>query len=194
VKRRLGFDPTKKVVLIIGGGDGIPKGRTILRRIVQLVPIVEVAIVCGYNRALYRAATRLKSRRKLDNLKIFSYIDFVHELLSVSDIVITKCGASTFMQILLSQKIPIVNSYLWEQEKGTVEFLKACRVGVYEKKVRKLPSLIHRLVTDPKLYSYYQRNIAALSMENGTSKVAEFLVNFQTSSKINKEEVYESHR
>jgi processive 1,2-diacylglycerol beta-glucosyltransferase/1,2-diacylglycerol 3-beta-galactosyltransferase len=34
----------------------------------------------------------------------------------------SKCGASTFMEILLSKKIPIITDYIWEQEKGNVDY------------------------------------------------------------------------
>ena len=113
-KKRFGFT-SHKILLIMGGGDGIPNGVLILKSILNSFPNYGIAFVCGRNKLMHDEAVRLKEKYKLENLKIFGFIDFVHDLLSISDIVITKCGASTFMEILLSKKIPIVNSYIWEQ-------------------------------------------------------------------------------
>ncbi|MGE5498469.1 MAG: MGDG synthase family glycosyltransferase, partial [Syntrophothermus sp.] len=115
LKNRMGFSEDQRIILIVGGGDGIPKGEKIVRRIVQSLPRVQIAVVCGKNKALFDQLMHMKEKRKLDRLKIYGYVDFIYELINISDVVITKCGASTFMEILMMHKIPVVNSYLWEQ-------------------------------------------------------------------------------
>lgn len=177
LKKRLGFDPEKKLVLIMGGGDGIPKGEMILKSLLEQLPEVSMAIVCGRNKSLYEFALELKKKGNYENLKVYGYISFVYNLLSASDVVITKCGASTFMEILMTRKIPVVNDYIWEQEKGNVEFLVKNRLGIYEKNMKKLPSVIKRLLMDEGLYKSYIANIERAHLRNGTSDVAEFIVN-----------------
>ena len=38
VKKKYGYDPNKKMLLILGGGDGIPKGEKILEEIIKIKP------------------------------------------------------------------------------------------------------------------------------------------------------------
>jgi processive 1,2-diacylglycerol beta-glucosyltransferase/1,2-diacylglycerol 3-beta-galactosyltransferase len=173
VKQKYGFTREKKVVLIIGGGDGIPNGKSILRQLLYASLDVEIAIVCGKNKELYGDALELQQR--FPSLKIFAFVDFVYELLNASDIVITKCGASTIMEILIMKKIPIINDYLWEQELGNMEFVRDNELGIFERNISKLPAIIKELVSGGERYQRYQKNIAKMNVRSGTEEVGEFL-------------------
>jgi processive 1,2-diacylglycerol beta-glucosyltransferase/1,2-diacylglycerol 3-beta-galactosyltransferase len=173
VKQKFGFDPEKKVILIIGGSDGIPHGKSILRHLLQASLNVEIAIVCGKNKELYAGALELQQHNP--SLKVFAFVDFVYELLNASDIVITKCGASTIMEILIMKKIPLINDYLWEQELGNMQFIRDNELGIFERDIAKLPSLIQELVSDDEKYQRYFKNIEKMNVRSGTEEVGEFL-------------------
>lgn len=174
IKERFGFSPGKKIVLIIGGGDGIPNGKFILRHLLGASLDVEIVIVCGKNRQLHTDA--LKFQKKYPALKVFGFVDFVYELLNAADIVITKCGASTIMEILLMKKIPIINDFLWEQELGNMEFVRDNNLGVFERTIAKLPGRIRELASTEEQYQRYQHNIEKMNLRNGTKEVGEYLV------------------
>ncbi|TCO04013.1 MGDG synthase family glycosyltransferase [Natronoflexus pectinivorans] len=176
IKQELGFEPERKIILILGGGDGIPKGKKILKSFLQDNPDDYVAIVCGNNKELYRKAEKMKAKHQFQNLKLYTFIDFVHELISIADIVVTKCGASTFMEILLSGKIPVINNYIWEQEKGNMEFVRDNNLGIYERDINKLPLKTRSLLRDPGKLDYYKQNIQKASLRNGTPQVSKFIV------------------
>lgn len=177
IKGRFGFASNKKIVLIIGGGDGIPHGKFILEHLLASSLNIDIAIVCGKNKQLYDDSVALQ--RQYPSLKVFAFVDFVYELLNASDIVITKCGASTIMEILMMKKIPIINDFLWEQELGNMEFVRDNMLGIFERNIQKLPEIIHKLVSDELEYHSYVQRIEAMNLTNGTSGVAEFLVSLQ---------------
>lgn len=174
-RKRLGFE-NKKILLILGGGDGIPKGSSILKKILNSGGDFEIAFICGKNKRMFKKAERLKRAQNIERLKIYEYIDFVNDLLSISDVVITKCGASTFMEILLMGKVPVVNSYIWEQEKGNVEFLIENELGIFEKRVGRLPKIINNLFTNESLLNKYKSNIENTHLKTGVAEVAKFIL------------------
>lgn len=176
LKEKHGLDKDRKLILVAGGGDGIPKGKAIMKSLLKHGLDADIAVVCGRNKKLFSQAMELKNRFPSGRLKVFGYIDFMHEMLNMSDVVITKCGASTFMEILMTRRIPVVNDYIWEQEKGNVEFLVQTGTGIFEKNIRRLPEVINRLLTDDEYYSSFIKNIDALKLQNGTKAVAEFIV------------------
>jgi UDP-N-acetylglucosamine:LPS N-acetylglucosamine transferase len=176
IKQNLGFPIDKRIVLILGGGDGIPKGKSIIKRFMKDNPDTYVAIVCGNNKELYKKAWKLKSKHEFDNLKIYGYVEFIYELINISDVVITKCGASTFMEILLSGKIPIISNYIWEQEKGNMEFVRDNALGIYEKDIQKLPLKTREIIHNPALYNFYKQNISKAGLQNGTRLVSEYIL------------------
>lgn len=177
IKKQFGFSLEKKVILVIGGGDGIPHGKFILQQLLFASLDVEIAIVCGKNKQLYNDATDLQ--RRYPALKVFAFVDFVYELLNASDIVITKCGASTIMEILMMKKIPIINDYLWEQELGNMEFVRDNKLGIFERNIQKLPAIIRELISGETMYAMFRQNIEMMNLRNGTRDVAEFLVSLR---------------
>ena len=108
LRENLGFDPGRRLILILGGGDGMPGGIKILKNLLRNNPAAEIAIVCGNNHLLYKRAWDMKVKLRAERLKIFGYIDFVYEMIHMSDVVVTKCGASTkysFDEIMSSNKL-----------------------------------------------------------------------------------------
>jgi len=176
VKKKYEYDPAKKMLLVLGGGDGIPKGEKILEELLKLKPDYEIGIVCGKNEVLQKGTEYLKKKYNADHLKIYGYVDFIYELISISDVVLTKCGASTIMEILNLKKVPVVNDYIWEQELGNVDYLIEKKLGIYEPKIKKLPETVNSLLENEKLYLGYKKNIQNEKIYNGVKDVAEYLL------------------
>ncbi len=179
IRMNLGFAPESKIILIMGGGEGMPKGKKILKKIIKRNMQAEIAIVCGRNMKLYSDAQKIKAKYKTENLKIYGFIDFIHPLISISDIVVTKCGASTSMEILLMGKIPVINNYIWEQEKGNMEFVCNGNMGILERNTDYLPDIINRLLKDNVFHNSLINNITQASLRNGVSQVSDYILNFQ---------------
>ncbi len=179
IRKKLGFEIDSKIILIMGGGEGMPKGRKILKRIIASNMDAEIAIVCGKNQKLYNKAIKLKNKYKIHNLKVYGFIDFVHLLVSISDIVITKCGASTSMEILMMGKVPVINNYIWEQEKGNMEFVCQSKMGILEKNTRFLPDVLHKLLTDNEFYNSIKNNIKNAAISNGVGQVSDYILKLQ---------------
>jgi UDP-N-acetylglucosamine:LPS N-acetylglucosamine transferase len=175
----LGFKSDSKIILIMGGGEGMPKGKKILKKIVKRNMDAEIAIVCGKNLKLYDSAVKIRNKHRITNLKVYGFIDFVPSIISISDIVITKCGASTSMEILLMGKVPVINNYIWEQEKGNMEFVCNNKMGILEKNTENLPDVINKLLGDSEFYSSIINNIKKASILNGVGQVSDYILNFR---------------
>lgn len=179
VRSSLGFRTDSKIVLIMGGGEGMPKGKKILKKLISSNMDAEIAIVCGKNKKQYKQAISIRDKKGLSNLKVFGFVDFVHSLINISDVVITKCGASTFMEILVSGKVPLINNYIWEQEKGNMEYICNSEMGILERKTEFLPVVLQKLLTDSSYYNTLRRNIKNASIKNGVGEVSEYILNFK---------------
>jgi processive 1,2-diacylglycerol beta-glucosyltransferase/1,2-diacylglycerol 3-beta-galactosyltransferase len=179
IRANLGFASDSRIILIIGGGEGMPKGKKILKKIIRRNMDAEIAIVCGKNVKLYNGAIKIRNKYGLSNLKVYGLIEFVHSLISISDIVITKCGASTSMEILMMGKVPVINNYIWEQEKGNMEFVCNSNMGILERNTNSLPDVLNRLLVDNDLYKTLTDNIKKASLRNGVGQVSDYILNFR---------------
>jgi len=179
IRRNLGFEADSKIILIMGGGDGMPHGKRILKNLLIENMDAEIAIVCGKSNKLYNQSRKLKEKYGMENLKVYGFIDFIHSLINISDVVITKCGASTFMEVLMIGKVPVINNYIWEQEKGNMEFVCRNNMGILERDIRSLPGVLQRLLTDNEFYNSISTNIKNASIRNGVGQVSDYILNFQ---------------
>jgi len=177
LKNELGFREDSKVILILGGGEGLPKGIKILKKILIKGLDAEIAVVCGRNLKMFTYLQKLVTKFNIRNIKVYGYVDFVHSLISISDVVVTKCGASTFMEVLLAGKVQVISDYIWEQEKGNMEFVCNAEMGILEKKVNRIPDILNRLLNDREYYDYITSNIRKASLINGAGLVSEYILN-----------------
>jgi processive 1,2-diacylglycerol beta-glucosyltransferase/1,2-diacylglycerol 3-beta-galactosyltransferase len=177
LKRNYGFDSNKKLILIFGGGDGIPKGLKILEVLLESGIDINIGIVAGMDKILLNKSGKLKEKYKANNTQVFGYVDFIYDLLNISDFVITKAGASAMMEILHLEKIPIVIDYIWGQEKGNMEFIRDNKLGIFEKDINKLPAILTELLNNDSKYSFYKDNIRKENLLIGTEDVSNFLLN-----------------
>ncbi|HBE42839.1 MAG TPA: hypothetical protein DDW27_16875 [Bacteroidales bacterium] len=178
VRKELGFREDSKIILIMGGGDGMPGGEKIFRTLTSACIDAEIAVVCGRDGFLYKQLSELKEKNKLDNTRIFGFIDFTYSLIQISDVVITKAGASVCMEILLAEKVPIINNYIWEQEKGNMEFVCKSGMGIYKKNPRQLPDLVNNLLRNKEYYNLLVSNIRKNMIRNGVEQVSQYIMNY----------------
>jgi UDP-N-acetylglucosamine:LPS N-acetylglucosamine transferase len=177
-KSTLGFRPDQRVILLLGGGDGMPRGFRIVKTLLRRHPGVGVVLVCGRNKSLFRKAGRLVATEEGKNLRVFAYVDDVPDLIRMSDAVLTKGGASTVMEIIAMERIPVITTYIWEQEKGNVEFVVKEHRGVYEKSIGKLPKILTDIFDDTPPFRLIREKNRASPIQNGTPAVAEFIMKY----------------
>ncbi len=178
LKAALGFQPRQRVVLLLGGGDGMPRGLRIAKRLLSQIPGVGVILICGRNSAQFRRASRFALTEEGRRMRAFGYVDNVPDLIRLSDAVLTKGGASTIMEILALGKTPVITMYIWEQEKGNVEFVVKDHRGIYEKRIHKLPEILSGIFDDSPPFRLIRETNRQSLIENGTPAVAEFIIKF----------------
>lgn len=174
-KKQFGLSLEKKTIFIMWAGDGIPKGEKILQELVDTKINAQIMIVCGKNQKLERQANKIASLHPEYIIKVFGFVNFMYDLVNISDIIITKWWPATIMEILMMKKIPVINSYIRWQEKWNMEFVVDNKLGFYEPNVKKMIWIIKNML-DGWDITEYQNNIKNLHLRNGTEEVAEYLI------------------
>jgi len=173
IKKSLNIPLDKKVILLLGSWDGLPQWKQILQHLCKLSVKEQVLIVCGKNKTLLQQAQKIKSANPHIAIQTFEFIDFLHDLLHISDVVISKWWPATIFEILLCGKIPLVHSYMREQEKWNVEYVVENKVGTYEKNIKKLTQIAKEILDGD--LSAYQDAIKKLDLKIWTKEIAEYI-------------------
>jgi processive 1,2-diacylglycerol beta-glucosyltransferase/1,2-diacylglycerol 3-beta-galactosyltransferase len=172
-----GLSSSRKTVLIFGGGDGMKKGLPVFKRLLKSNVQHNIIMICGRNSLMQQMAQRLADASGKTGIKVFGFVYNVNELLALADVVVSKCGASAVAEIIITAKIPVIVDYIWEQEKGNLDFILDNQLGFYEPDAEKAVARINELITNPDKLEKYRRNIQSLKYENGVYRIAKFLVN-----------------
>ena len=133
VKNELNFDFEKPILFILGGGDGIQKGSQILETLLNAKPDLQSIVVCGRNQKLYDDCNLLiNSFETGSTVKLFKFVDFVSELISISTVVVSKAGPGVVFEVLMLGKPLILCEYIWPQEEGVVSFVEKNEFGSFK--------------------------------------------------------------
>lgn len=177
-KAELGLDDGRPIVLLAGGGDGLPDADRLLYHCHALGLQAHYLVVCGKNEKLRlqveRTLERLPTFR--DRVRVFGFVDFMFDLMNVADLIVTKGGPATVMEILLIGKPPLVINYIYGQEQGNVDFLLEHGVGTYIPDPRKMAARLRDLLEHPAELDEMRRRIASLGLTNGTPQVARWVL------------------
>jgi len=143
--QKLGVNPAKFTALIMTGAVGIGP----IEEIVQaLADDVQLLVICGKNQRLFDRLTKLN----LANVKVYPLIDYVDELMSVSDIVLTKAGGLTISESLAKGLPMIFFSSIPGLETANEEVICESGAGIKGKSVEEIKNTLFSLKANPSLY------------------------------------------
>ncbi|MFH1354983.1 MAG: glycosyltransferase [Candidatus Omnitrophota bacterium] len=132
---KLGLKNDKFTVLMLTGSFGLGP----IERIIDcLYGQVQLLVVCANNQKLYK---RL-SNKNLSDVRVYGYVDNIQELMTVSDIIITKPGGSTISEILMRELVPVFISPIPGQESGNVRVLMNYGVGILPGNVEEIKQAV----------------------------------------------------
>lgn len=113
------FNNNLPIVTITGGGVGTDSLKKAIKIILKRRDL-NLIVICGKSEAL-----RLELVNKYkdeDNIYILGYVSNIQDYFQISDIIISKPGPATILEIQLFNKKSIITKPIGEQEKGNVDY------------------------------------------------------------------------
>ncbi|MEO6728791.1 MAG: glycosyltransferase [Candidatus Dojkabacteria bacterium] len=121
--KSLGLDPTKKTVLLTGGGFGIESLKKAISNISKKFQDLQIILIAGKN---INFKSYLEDKYKNNkNIKILGYVNNMQDFIFVSDIVIGKPGPATILEFEVFNKKAILTKKIGEQEIGNIAYAKS---------------------------------------------------------------------
>ncbi len=166
-----GFATDKKLVLLAGGGDGLPRGLQVLRKLAASADDFQIAMVCGKNKAQFQKALAIKEKYPHKNIKIYGFVRIMYELMNMADVVVAKGGPATIFEVLSLRKPLFIASYFYGQEQGNVDFVVENGLGWYDSSATRLAQSIVHLLKHPLLFQEVSERLSKQVIGNGTAEV-----------------------
>jgi len=124
LRRAHGLDPEEPVILAMVGAANLVRGPVDLYRVLAELPRpVQILFVCGRDERLRRAIEAIRPSARGDRVRVFGYVDDVHELMTMSDLLVSKAGGVTTSEALAAELPMIAVSPVPGQEEENLAFL-----------------------------------------------------------------------
>ncbi len=142
-RMQLGWKSDKRIILMIGGGDGTGPLVSSARAIDARQLDCELVIVAGRNRALKSALEAVNWKRPS---RIYGFVDNIEVLMRASDLLITKAGPAAITEAAVIGLPILINGAIKHQESPNVEYVMKHEAGVYAPGPTKTAECVARLL------------------------------------------------
>lgn len=168
---------TKKLFYFFGGGEyGLGKNKTIaiLDVLANSNYDIQVIAIAGKNEKLKHDFENIVVKNNKQNtIKVLPFTDKVPELMSISDLVITKPGGLTTSESLASKLPLIVINPIPGQEEENAEFLENSGAAIWIKKYSNPDAIINSILGDENKLNNMKENSIKLAKVNSTKDICE---------------------
>ena len=172
---KLSLSNDRKNILIMGGGAGVLPIDKILNVCNQIDSPLQLIAVAGKNQALYRKLVQLAATSK-HPVKVLGFVDNVHELMSVADLLISKPGGMSSAEALTKAVPLIIFCPIPGQEEANTRFLLDKHVALRADSLPELQGILTRLLfEDNNDLSALCQQAALLGRPNAAADIAKII-------------------
>jgi len=174
------LNPNKKTVLFFGGGEfGLGKEKTvqILKTLASSSFDIQVIAIAGKNEKMKEEFEKVVNEfNKHDSIKVLPFTDKVPELMSISDLVITKPGGLTTSESLASHLPIVVINPIPGQEEENAEFLENSGSAIWLKQDSSPEEIFNTILGNNDKLSIMKENAIKISKRNSTKDICNILL------------------
>ena len=120
VRAQLSLQKDVPTLLVLSGGFGMGPVREILGELNRIERPLQIIVVCGRNEKLRKELAGLPSRHAM---QVLGFATNMHELMAVSDLILTKPGGLTTSEALAMGKPLLILNPIPGQEAANSDFL-----------------------------------------------------------------------
>lgn len=176
-----GLSPDRKTVLFFGGGEfGLGKTQTfkIFKSFVECPENIQIVAIAGKNPKMKESFENLVYELgKFDKVKILEYTNKVPELMSISDLVVTKPGGLTTTESLASGLPIVVINPIPGQEEENAAYLEENKVAIWIKKDDNVEEILNNLFANPDKMQEMKIRARLIAKKNSTKDICNILLN-----------------
>ncbi len=175
-----GLQDNLKTVLFFAGGEfGLGKTRTIeiFESLIRYIDNIQVIAISGKNEKMNNVFHEVVERCQKENtVKVLSFTDKVPELMSITDLVVTKPGGLTTSESLACHLPMVIINPIPGQEEENAAFLESKGIGVWLKKNDVPRFVFENIFSNPEKLQSMRENTDQLAKPHSTEAICNILL------------------
>jgi processive 1,2-diacylglycerol beta-glucosyltransferase len=169
IRKELGIHKGPPTVLVMSGGLGLQSIRTALERLVKIRDDVQFMVVCGKNEKLRRDLDRLVDGN--GRFRIFGFMKTIHDMMQVSDLIITKAGGQTVTEALTRGLPMLVFMPTPGQEVRNTVYLMEQGAALLAVSPRDLEAKVRTFLREPRVMQQMARRSRAIARPDAAREI-----------------------
>jgi len=167
LKAALGWPIDKPAIIAMAGGEGVGSLDQIAEELTTLD--ATIVVITGKNANLLKKLTLSATP---ENLKVYGFVNNMHELMQAADLIVTKAGPGTVVEALNSHLPLILYSRLSGQEDGNVSFVTDHGAGIWQPKINAMSKTIQAVLDNPQTLANMTAAAATIAQNGANAKIA----------------------
>ena len=163
LKKELGLKEDMFTVLVATGSFGIGP----IEEIIDELKKFQIIAVCGHNQGLYNKLSVQDS----GFVHIMGLVDNMHELMAVSDVMVTKPGGLSISEALVSQLPLIFFNAIPGQETGNIRVLKTYGIGISGCRISQIGEQLRKMRASKDVFLTTLKRTKALARPSAVSDI-----------------------
>jgi processive 1,2-diacylglycerol beta-glucosyltransferase len=148
LRKQLGLRHDLPVLLVLSGGFGMGPVADIVAALDRVDRPIQALVVCGRNDELRQ---QLATRDYRHPTRVLGYVDYMHQLMAASDLVLTKPGGLTTSEALALGRPLFILNPIPGQESANSDFLLERGAAVKVNRIDDLPFRLAQTLVPTKL-------------------------------------------
>lgn len=182
IRKSFKLDENKNTILFFGGGQfGLGKDATvkILKAFINnLDDKFQMVLISGKNQKMFDNFTKVVIEKEVESkVKVLGFTTQVPELMSISDLVVTKPGGLTTTESLASGLPIVIINPIPGQEEENAKFLVDSGVGIWIKKPEKAEEYVQTILSNPNELKNMKIKSKLLTNKNSTKNICDIIFN-----------------
>lgn len=174
------LEKNKKTILFFAGGEfGLGKNKTlqIFEDLIKNFEDIQVIAIAGKNEKMkLQFESIVQEFNKENNVRVLEYTNKVPELMSISDLVVSKPGGLTTSESLASNLPMVIINPIPGQEEENAEFLESKGIGIWIKKNDSAYEIFKSIIDNPKKLEKMKKNTNILAKKHSTEDICKIIL------------------
>lgn len=176
ISAKLGLLPNRLTILVMGGAYGtLGAIKGVCKTLADENLPLQLIVVCGKDEKLYKSLDNLINGVR-NPITLFGFSNNVEELMTVSDIVITKAGGLTVSEALTKRLPLIIYKPIPGQEEENAKFLSKVGAGKTANSIEELVNILHHILDHPAGIEKMRQAAAMAIPGHAAERAVEFML------------------
>ncbi len=179
LQQRFGLDPSRLTLLITSGGTTVGKFEQVVDAVLSLESSapgrLQLLVVCGEDERVYQ---RLSARMATEAmpLRVFGFINYMAELMAVSDLVISKAGGLTVSEALAAHRPLVLYHVIPGQEQVNAQHVALTGAAIIANRPEEVAAAVRRCLEEPEQLAAMQEAAKTLGRPHAAAEIVSQVV------------------